>query len=149
MLFIQTNRFKKRCFPLSNTKTRFCRAHGIILIDIGMSVKKAGEIYFSMGQVVMSHPEGPCFKCLDFITDRDLEIEASKYGAIGIRQQVASINGMLANTAVTLGIQLLSDNWIKEKRTIFYKTYDGNKLDLVDHPKASTHLLIESKCSHY
>lgn len=125
----------------------FCRRNGIILIDIGMSVKKSDQCYYSMGQVVMSHPEGPCFKCLNFITDRDLEIEASKYGAVGIRQQVASINGTLANTAVTLGIQLLS-GWTKEKKTIFYKTYDGNELDMVNHPKANQYLFEGCICTH-
>lgn len=126
----------------------FCRRNGIILIDIGMSVKRSGHSYFSMGQVVLSHPEGPCFKCLDFITDKDLEIEASRYGAVGIRQQVASINGTLANTAVTLGVQLLS-SWMDHKRVVFYKTYDGNELDLVSHPKVAQCLADGGKCSHF
>ena len=92
----------------------FCRRNEIVLIDIGMSVKKSAQSYFSMGQVVLSHPDGPCFKCLEFITDKDLELEASRYGAVGIRQQVASINGTLATTAVTLALQLLS-SWIAHK----------------------------------
>lgn len=126
----------------------FCRKHGIILLDIGMSIKKSGENFYSMGQVVLSHPEGPCFKCLDFITDKDLEIEASRYGAVGIRQQVASINGMLANTAVTLAIQILSA-WIEEKKVVFYKTYDGNELDMVNHPKVSQCLSSGCQCPHF
>ena len=126
----------------------FCRQNGIILIDIGMSVKKADERFYSMGQVVMSHPEGPCFKCIDFITDRDLEIEASRYGAVGVRQQVASINGTLANTAVTLAIQILS-TWIEAKRVVFYKTYDGNELDMMNHPRVAQCLADGCRCPHY
>lgn len=126
----------------------FCRKNGIILIDIGMSVKKSDQSYYSMGQVVLSHPEGPCFKCLDFITEKDLEMEASRYGAVGVRQQVASINGTLANTAVTLAVQLLSD-WIGCKRVVFYKTYDGNELDLVNHPKVHQFLSPEHRCPHF
>lgn len=126
----------------------FCRSNGIVLIDIGMSVKKSGESYFSMGQVVLSHPEGPCFKCLDFITDKDLELEASRYGAVGIRQQVASINGILANVAVCLGVELLS-GWTGSERVTFYKMLDGNILDLMDHPKVGELSLNKCKCSHY
>ncbi|MFG1520358.1 ThiF family adenylyltransferase [Halobacteriovorax sp. ZH1_bin.1] len=126
----------------------FCRAKGIILIDIGMSVKESENRHYSMGQVIMSHPEGPCFKCLDFITDKDLELEATKYGDVGIRQQVASINGTLANTAVTLGVQLLSD-WIEDKGVVFYKTYDGNNLDLMNHPKVNECLADGCKCTHF
>lgn len=123
----------------------FCRRNRIILIDIGMSIKKSGQSYFSMGQVVLSHPDGPCFKCLDFITEKDLEQEASRYGAVGLRQQVASINGLLANTAVCLGVELMS-GWTANKRVKFYKTLDGNKLDLVDHPTIGN---CRCDCPHY
>lgn len=126
----------------------FCRRHGIIMIDIGMSVKKSGDYYFSMGQVVMSHPHGPCFKCLNFITDKDLELEASRYGAVGFRQQVASINGILSNVAVCLGIELLS-GWTGSERFAFYKMLDGNILNLMDHPKVEEFSSKRCECPHY
>ena len=46
-----------------------------------------------MGQTVLSHPKGPCFKCYNFITDEDLAKEAN-YGDAGVRPQVIWANSI-------------------------------------------------------
>lgn len=110
----------------------FCRRHKIPLIDIGMTIKNDGDNnYTMMGQVILSHPNGPCFKCSQYITDNDLELEAGKYGDAGARPQVIWPNGVLASTAVGLAIELLTQ-WTKKEKVIFYKRFDGNSLILKD-----------------
>jgi molybdopterin/thiamine biosynthesis adenylyltransferase len=108
----------------------FARRNKIPLIDIGLTIKKV-ENYHMMGQVVLSHPEGPCFKCYQFITDRDLKEETDKYGDAGPRAQVIWANAILASAAIGLGISLISD-WNKTKTVSFYKHLDGNDLSLKD-----------------
>ena len=127
----------------------FTRKHGIILIDIGLSIKSdsAGRFY-CMGQVVMSHPDGPCFKCLDFITDKDLELEATRYGQVGIRPQVISANSILGNTAVSLAVELLS-NWTGASPVAFYKHFDGNFLDMSNNLKLESKSFQDCKCKHF
>lgn len=127
----------------------FSRKNGIILIDIGLSIKKdkSGQ-YHSMGQIVLSHPDGPCFKCLDFITDKDLEIESSNYGDVGSRPQVIWANSILANTAVGLGVEILS-GWTGKNPKIFYKHLCGNKLNLLDNFKVENKSFSGKKCTHY
>ena len=96
----------------------------------------------------MSHPEGPCFKCLDFITDRDLEVEASKYGSVGIRPQVIWANAILANIAVGLGVEILSE-WTGKNSKVFYKHFDGNSLTVKNNIKVEMNVFENRKCSHY
>lgn len=127
----------------------FARKNGIVLIDIGFSIKEdSNGNYHSMGQIVLSHPDGPCFKCLDFITDKDLETEASKYGDVGSRPQVIWANSILANTAIGLSVEILSE-WTGKKPKVFYKHFDGNTLELYDNFKAGSGFYKASKCEHY
>lgn len=128
----------------------FARKHGIILIDIGLKIQKQAESdYQMMGQIVMSHPNGPCFSCYNFITDKDLEKEALNYGDAGIRPQVIWANGILASASVGLGIEILS-NWTNSKKTYFYKHFDGNKLSLTDNLKISAGTFSnEFRCPHF
>ena len=127
----------------------FTRKNGIILIDIGMTIKSDSQGNFhSMGQVVMSHPNGPCFRCLGFITDNDLEQEASKYGEVGARSQVIWINSILGNTAVGLGVEILSE-WTGKTPKVFYKHLDGNKLTLFENFKVESGYFELNRCKHY
>lgn len=103
-----------------------CRRHHIPLIDIGMDVHK-GEPFTISGQVVTSIPGGPCFKCLSFIRDRDLEQEGRRYGEAGHRPQVVWPNGTLASTAVGVFVRLFMP-WSPHDPNIVFLAYDGNKL---------------------
>lgn len=87
----------------------FARRHKIPLIDIGLSIEadSMGDFH-SMGQIALSHPEGPCFRCYGFIADADLEEEAQGYGNVGARPQVIWANSILASVAVGLGIEIMS-----------------------------------------
>lgn len=127
----------------------FARKNKIILIDVGLTIKKASDgLFYSMGQVVMSHPNGPCFKCLGFITDEDLEAEATRYGDVGERPQVIWANSMLANVAVGHAIDLLS-GWTSNNSTAFYKHLDGNKLSMFDNFKLESGYYDNKKCDHF
>ena len=102
-----------------------------------------------MGQVVLSHPDGPCFKCYEFITDEDLKAEAAKYGDVGIRPQVIWANGILASAAIGIGVEILS-GWTKRQPTAFYNHFDGNKLNLFDNHKVQSGAFEGSfRCQHY
>lgn len=128
----------------------FARKYGIVLIDIGLSIKEHSPKNFQMmGQVVLSHPKGPCFKCYNFITEKDLEREAENYGDAGIRPQVIWANSILASAAIGLGVDLMS-NWTKKSPTAFYKCFDGNTLSLVDHPRILVGSFDEFEdCPHF
>lgn len=128
----------------------FARRHRIPLIDIGLTIKKAktGSFYM-MGQTVLSHPKGPCFKCYNFITDEDLAKEASNYGDAGVRPQVIWANSILANIGVGLAVEILSQ-WTEQSITAFYKHLDGNKMEVFDNLKIKSGIFNESfKCPHY
>lgn len=127
----------------------FTRKNGIVLIDIGLTIKSDTQgNFYSMGQVVMSHPEGPCFKCLEFIADNDLALEASKYGESGIRPQVIWANSILANTAVGIGVEILS-KWTGKSPKVFYRHFDGNQLILFENLKVKSGYFKEKKCNHF
>lgn len=128
----------------------FCRANNIILIDIGMTVKQDTVENFSiMGQIVLSHPEGPCFKCYRFIDEEDLKKEADQYGDAGNRPQVIWPNAILASTAIGLGVEILT-NWNNRSTKVFYKRFDGNSLLLTDDLRVKEGITTEKKkCPHY
>src|SRR6266849_8531402 len=50
------------------------------------------------GQVIMSSPDGPCMRCMGFLTGEKLAAEAALYGNAGARPQVVWHNGVLAST---------------------------------------------------
>ena len=103
-----------------------CRRYLIPLIDIGMDLHEVGEQAPTMvGQVVLSLPGSPCMFCLGFLTEEKLVREAAKYGATGRRPQVVWPNGVLASTAVGVGIDLLTD-WTRSLRGPVYLAYRGN-----------------------
>lgn len=128
----------------------FARINKIPLIDIGLRIKSdSKQDYQMMGQVVLSHPSGPCFKCYNFITNKDLEIEALNYGDAGIRPQVIWPNSILASTAVGVGVDLLS-GWRKQSLTAFYKHFDGNTLTLSENLKIVSNQFNDGFiCTHY
>ena len=106
----------------------------IPLIDIGMDVHVVDGKPSITGQIIVSIPEGPCMKCLGFLTDRVLQIEADAYGAAGARPQVIWANGVLASVAVGLLVDLLTD-WTETPLRGEYLHYDGNTQQLTRSPR--------------
>ena len=76
-----------------------CRRYLIPLIDIGMDIYDdyESENPSMAGQVLLSMPGFPCFKCAGFLNDDNLAKEAAKYGAAGGKPQVVWSNGILAS----------------------------------------------------
>lgn len=137
-------------FESRRSLEEYCRELSIPLIDIGVTVYHESKNNFQMsGQVILSHPNGPCFRCFGFCTDDDIENQNIGYGHGGIRPQVIWSNGILANCAVGLMVDMFS-NWTKNNdNKYFYKCYDGNKQSLIDHPIIKNNLVHNIICSHY
>lgn len=72
-----------------------------------------------------SMPNGPCMRCMGFLTEDVLGAEAAKYGDVGGRPQVDWPNGVLVSTAVGLAVDWVT-NWTNSKKTHSYLEYDGN-----------------------
>lgn len=101
------------------------RRYLIPYIDIGMDVHPEGERFRITGQVILSMPSRPCLKCLGFLTDELLALEAAGYGAAGGKPQVVWPNGVLASTAIGVFIQLVTP-WHDNHEELVYLEYDGN-----------------------
>ena len=124
-----------------------CRRHLIPYIDIGMDVHQVGEEPPRMaGQVILSMPGGPCMFCLGFLSEERLAREAAEYGAAGPRPQVVWSNGVLASTAVGVGIELLT-NWTGAPEQPVYLSYDGNTGTVTPHIRLK--YLTVTDCPHY
>lgn len=123
------------------------RRYLVPLIDIGLDVNTvAPEPPRMGGQVILSMPDGPCMRCLGFLTDARLAREAAAYGDAGPRAQVVWANAVLASTAVGLAIDLLTD-WTRRLREPVYLSYDGNRGTVTPHVRLQH--LVESRCSHF
>jgi hypothetical protein len=104
---------------------RFTRRYLIAYIDIGMDVVVGNDGRAVMGgQVIVSLPDQACMKCMGFINDERLTLEAQQYGDAGPRPQVIWPNGVLASTAVGLAVDLLTD-WTQVIRGPVFLEYDG------------------------
>lgn len=124
---------------------RVARRYLIPYLDIGMDVVALGLSEFLVsGQVVLSLPNGPCLWCLGILDEESMVNEAQAYGAAGPRQQVIWPNGVLASTAVGLGIQMLTP-WAVRRPTILLE-YDGNKGTLVEGARSK---FVPSLCTHH
>lgn len=121
-----------------------CRRFLIPLIDIGMDVHKYHEEYSMSGQVIVSTPEKACMRCVGFLTEEKLALEAAKYGAVGGRPQVVWPNGVLASTAVGLFVNMVT-GWSKISAGR-YLVYDGNTGKIEDHVRST---YAPTDCSHF
>lgn len=123
----------------------FCRRQLIPYIDIGIDVHHVeNEPPNLSGQVIVSIPGGPCMQCLQFLTEKNLEKEAAKYGAAGHNPQVVWANGIVASTAVGFAVDLIC-GWTNNTPSI-HMSYEGNLGKIVQHP------LLKYKsveCTHY
>ena len=84
--------------------------------------------------------------CLGYLSDANLAREAALYGAAGGRPQVVWPNGVLASTAVGVGVDLLTD-WTHSLRGPVYLSYRGN--DGTVRPHVRLKYLESPRCDHY
>jgi molybdopterin-synthase adenylyltransferase len=122
-----------------------CRRAMIPLIDIGMDVHK-GEPYSISGQVIVSMPGKPCFRCVGFIRDKDLDQEGRRYGEAGANPQVVWSNGVLASTAIGILIQMLTP-WCPINSSSAFLGYDGDRFTLEHDPRLA--VSANRNCKHF
>lgn len=116
-------------------------------LDIGMKVTVGSDgIPVMGGQVILSLPDFSCMQCLGFLTPERLADEARDYGDTGPAPQVIWPNGVLASTAVGIGVDLVTD-WTRSLRGPVYLSYDGNKGTLAPHLRFKN--LRNHHCPHY
>jgi len=115
-------------------------------IDIGMDVHDLEKQFAISGQVILSMPGELCMKCMGFLREDLLCLEAANYGAAGGRPQVIWPNGVLASLAVGIFVQLMTP-WLKNHRRFWYLEYDGNSQTVT----ASNRLahLTGTVCNHF
>jgi molybdopterin/thiamine biosynthesis adenylyltransferase len=123
-----------------------CRRFLIPYVDIGMDIYQGGDkSYFMAGQVITSIPGCHCMRCMQFITEEKLGVEAAKYGNVGGRPQVVWPNGVLASTAIGILVNLIT-GWSKHQQAS-YLSYDGNLGTVTPHKRL--HYLPENGCVHF
>lgn len=124
-----------------------CRRYLIPYIDIGMDVHCIEDEPPRMaGQIILSMPGFACMHCLGFLTDKKLSQEAALYGDAGGRPQVVWSNGVLASTAVGVGIDLLT-GWTQRQNVMVFLSYDGNLGTLS--PDRRLSYINTNDCPHY
>ncbi|MDR6941344.1 ThiF family adenylyltransferase [Mucilaginibacter pocheonensis] len=122
-----------------------CRRYLIPLIDIGMDVHQTEQGFHISGQVILSMPGQSCMRCLGFINEDKLAMEAAKYGKVGGRPQVVWPNGLLASSAVGIFTDLVT-GWSGQQERIVYLAYDGNSGLISNHVRLE---YLEPDCDHY
>lgn len=85
--------------------------------------------------------------CLGFLTEEKLAREAAKYGAAGINPQVVWANGVVASTAVGIGVDIVT-GWTTAQKNTVYLMYEGNSGVVRPHPRLKQ-LDGWNGCSHY
>jgi ThiF family len=124
-----------------------CRRYYVPYIDIGMDVHAvAGQTPRMVGQIIVSVPGWACMQCLGFLNELTLAREAQNYGQAGDRPQVVWSNGVLASTAVGLGIDLLTD-WTRQRPDAIYLSYDGNASTVTPHVRLR--FVRKQTCPHH
>lgn len=124
------------------------RRYLIPYIDIGLSVTHVRPESPRMGgQVILSLPGKPCLRCIGFLTEDKLTLEAANYGAAGQWPQVIWANGILASAAVGIAIDLLT-GWTNISREVVYLSYDGNSGLVQTHPRLN-YISVKPYCPHY
>jgi len=122
-----------------------CRRYLIPYIDIGMDVNHTEEGSQISGQVILSMPGQACMRCMGFLTEEKLAMEAAKYGNVGGRPQVVWPNGLLASSAIGVFTDLVT-GWSGLNDRVVYIAYDGNTGLLSNHIRLR---FMETGCIHY
>jgi len=122
-----------------------CRRYLMHYIDIGMDVHGKDRPVIG-GQIILSSPGGLCMRCMGFLSDEKIAIEAALYGNAGSRAQVVWPNGVLASTAVGLAVDLVT-SWTRRQRSHTYLVYDGNENTVTD--SVTLRNLPHTGCPHF
>lgn len=122
-----------------------CRRALIPLIDIGRDVYPADKFLIA-GQIIVSIPGEPCFRCTGFVRDSDMAREEGEYGQAGGTPQVIWPNGVLASTAVGLFMQMVTP-WFFNTELRRFLAYDGNEMTLENDSRYAR--VAGRPCSHY
>ena len=134
--------YRQRMY-LENAARRFCLPY----IDIGMDVVKIStETYAVAGQMIMTLPDGPCMRCLGFLSQDRLDKEENAYGDAGITPQVVWTNGTLASLAVGAFVRLFTP-WFKSSRDFEWLELEGNN-QLVTQSRQPEYNM-KGLCRHY
>ncbi|HEY0842084.1 ThiF family adenylyltransferase [Methylotenera sp.] len=124
----------------------FTRRYLIPYIDIGMDVHKINDNYYISGQVILSLPGNLCMHCMKFLNEDRLTKEAKKYGDAGGNPQVIWPNGVLASSAVGIGVQILT-SWGSMSTGAIYLEYDGSDGTINSSPRMK--YLETAVCTHF
>ena len=122
-----------------------CRRYLIPFIDIGMDVHESTDGYQISGQVILSMAGQACMRCMGFLTEEKLGIEAAKYGNVGGRPQVVWPNGVLASSAIGIFTDIVT-GWSGQEHRLVYMAYDGNTGLISNHVRLN---YIAKECDHY
>lgn len=123
---------------------RFC----IPYIDIGMDVTQIAPDAFAVaGQMIMTRPDGPCMRCLGFVTDERVNAEENRYGDAGVNPQVVWTNGTLASLAVGAFMKLVTP-WFPATEPYAWLELDGNA-QTVSPSKQPRYMPKHAKCPHH
>jgi hypothetical protein len=123
-----------------------CRRYLLPLIDVGMDVRIIeGHPPRMAGQTILSMPGSACMKCMGFLNDENLALEAQKYGDAGNNPQVVWALAHLASAAVGVFVDLLTD-WSGSLRERVHLIYRGNEGTIK--PDARLTYLPQT-CPHY
>ncbi|MEA3194320.1 MAG: hypothetical protein QOD26_2653 [Betaproteobacteria bacterium] len=124
------------------------RRFGIPYIDIGMGIARVAPDTFAVaGQMIMTHPDGPCLRCLGFITNDRLNTEENLYGDAGINPQVVWTNGTLASLAVGAFMKLFTP-WFPVSEPYTWLELDGNS-QTVTPSKQPRYMPQHDRCPHH
>lgn len=124
----------------------FSRRFLIPYVDVGMDVHKLADCYSMSGQVILSLPGDLCMHCMKFLREDILTKEAQNYGDAGGKPQVVWPNGVLASTAVGIGVHLLTA-WHAKSFGSIYLEYDGIMGTVTPSPRMK--YLENITCNHY
>ena len=134
--------YRQRMY-LESAARRFCLPY----IDIGMDVVNiSADTYAVAGQMIMTLPDGPCMKCLGFLSQDRLDKEENAYGAAGITPQVVWTNGTLASLAVGAFVRLFTP-WFNNTRNFEWLELEGNNQLVTQSPQPKYN--IKGLCCHY
>jgi len=123
------------------------RRFALPYFDIGMDVTKLDDAQYAVaGQMIMTLPDGPCMRCLGFLTQQRLDREEDQYGDAGINPQVVWINGTLASLAVGAFVRLLAP-WFRYSRDFEWLELAGNH-QLVSRSRQPDYS-FKGPCTHF
>jgi hypothetical protein len=134
--------YRQRMY-LNSAARRYCLPH----IDIGMDVTRLANGRFAVaGQMIVTLPNGPCMRCLGFLTQDRLNREEDDYGSAGINPQVVWTNGTLASLAVGTFVRLVTP-WFEVNSTFEWLELDGDR-QLVQQSR-QPEFNIRGPCQHF